>query len=217
MQGRGGQYGSPDEGGAPAGMMPGEMGPGADEYMGPGMGPGGPGRRPGQTPQEPDLAWMATSEELVRVVCERLLAAAKSAGGGARSQGEMPFEVRSDASVVAEYHLDWPGTQQEKLSGVPLGELKLHYLRAELDTRLSTLESYYRRQLGSPDVRSIYNGSWMESLSTVPDSDWKRSVDLMFTATVPAGEQLDKKQELPVTVDILCIDVKDPQRAAGGN
>jgi hypothetical protein len=214
-----GPYGRPpEEEGGREGMMPGEMGPGAEEYMRPGMGPGGPGRERGQTPEEPDLAWMATSEELVRLVCERLLAAAKAAGGGARADGEMPVEVRDDASVVAEYHLEWPGAEQEKLSGVPLGGLKLHYLRAEFDTRLSTLESYYKRQLGSfDDPRPIHNGSWMDSVSTLPDTDWKRSVDLMFTATVPAGEQLDKKAELPVTLDILCIDIKNPQPGAAGN
>ncbi len=214
--GRPGYGRSPEEEEGPGRMMPEEMRPGAEGYMAPGMGPREPGRRPGDTPDEPDLAWMATSEELVRVLCERLLAAAKSAGAPAQ-EGELPFEVRADASVVAEYHLDWPGSQQQKLSGVPLGELKLHYVRAELDTRLSTLESYYRRQLGSPEERPIQNGTWMESLSTVPDTDWKRSVDLMFTATVPAGEQLDKKQQLPVTVDILCIDIKNPAPGAAGN
>ena len=209
-QGYRGEYG--DEG-APSGPMM----SGPEGYMDEETGPGGPGRRPGQTPQEPDLAWMATSEELVRAVSERLLAAARGLGGAGRSEGEMPFEIRADANVVAEYHLDWPATSDQKLSGVPLGRLKLHYLRAELDTRLSTLESYYKRQLGSHELRSIHNGSWMESLSTVPDTDWKRSIDLMFTATVPAGEQLDKRQELPITVDVLCIDIQDPQQAAAGN
>ena len=209
------QRGAPgvsDEGG-PGAMMPGSMEAGAESYMG----PGGAERGRGQTPKEPEFAWMATSEELVRVVCERLLAAARASGGGGQTAGELPFEVRADASVVAEYHLDWPGSEQQKLTEVPLGQLKLHYLRAELDTRLNTLESYYKRQLGSADVRDIPNGTWMESVSTVPDADLRRSIDLMFTATVPAGEVLDKKQELPVTLDILCIDIKNPQPAAAGN
>jgi hypothetical protein len=129
----------------------------------------------------------------------------------------MPVEVRADAEKVAEYHLDWPDAQDPKLSGVPLGQLKLHYLRAELVTRLSTLESFYRRKLTSVEERSIDNGSWMQSVSTVPETDTKRSIDLMFTATVPAGEELDKRQELPVTMDVLCIDIKDPRSAAAGN
>jgi hypothetical protein len=197
----------------PAEEEEGMMGPDGEGYMMEDQ--QGPGRGPGRTPKEPDYAWMAASEELVRVVCERLLAAARA--GGAQSEGELPFEVRADASVVAEYHLDWPAAEQEKLSGVPLGQMKLHYVRAELDTRLSTLESFYERQLSSTKLYPIHNGSWMESLGTVPDTDWKRSVDLMFTATVPAGQQLDKRAELPVTVDVLCIDIKNPQPAAAGS
>ena len=192
--------------GAPdmAAGMPGDME--AMDMEG-GMGPPGAGRGQGK-PQEPDLAWMAASEELVRVMCERLHGAAQGTGG---QGGEgLPFEVRDDALVTAELHLDWPGNQPEKLTGVSLGQTKLHYLRAECQTKIGTLESYFRRQLGSPEIRSIQDGSWIDSVQTVPDTNVKRSIDLLLTATVPAGQQLDKKAELPVTLDILCIDIQDP-------
>ena len=175
----------------------------------------GAGRGQGK-PQEPDLAWMTASEELLRVVCERLLAAAQATGGGQAGEG-LPFEVRDDALVTAELHLDWPGGQPDKLSGVSLGQMKLHYLRAECQTKISTLESYYKRQLGSPDVRPVQDGSWIDSVQSVPDTNVKRSIDLLLTATVPAGEEFDKKQELPVTLDILCIDIKDPAPGGEGN
>jgi hypothetical protein len=181
--------------------------------------PGVPGGAPGsrEADQKPEVAWMLTSEDLLRVLCERLLAAARSTGGPSQSGEGLPLEIRDDAVVIAEYHLDWPGSQPQQLAGVPLGEMKLHYVRAEQTTRLSTLESYYKRQLGTPDVHAVENGSWIDSLRPVPESDWKRSIDLLFTATVGPDEELDKKQELPITLDVLCIDIKDPARAAQGN
>ncbi|HUT87923.1 MAG TPA: hypothetical protein VMY37_00360 [Thermoguttaceae bacterium] len=179
------------------------------------MGPPGAGRGQGK-PQEPDLAWMTASEELLRVVCERLLAAAQATGGGQAAEG-LPFKMREDALVTAELHLDWPGSQPEKLAGVSLGQMKLHYVRAECQTKVSTLESFYTRQLGSADVRPVQDGSWIDSVQPVPDTNVKRSIDLLLTATVPAGEEFDKKQELPVTLDILCIDIKDPAPGGEGN
>ena len=198
--------------GAPGEGMPGEMD--ASDPAGR-MGPPGAGRGQGK-PQEPDLAWMTASEELLRVVCERLLAAAQATGGGQAGEG-LPFEVRDDALVTAELHLDWPGSQPENLSGVSLGQMKLHYLRAECQTKISTLEAYYRRQLGSPDIRPVQDGSWIDSVQSVPDTNVTRSIDLLLTATVPAGEEFDKKQELPVTLDILCIDITDPAPGGEGN
>lgn len=190
---------------------PGEMAPGNAGAM---MGPPGAGRGQGK-PQEPDLAWMAASEELVRVVCERLFAAAQATGGQAGEK--MPFEIRDDALVTAELHLDWPGSQPQKLAGLSLGQMKLHYVRAECQTKVGTLESFYKRQLGAPEIRPIQDGSWIDSVQTVPDTNLKRSIDLLLTATVPAGEDFDKKAELPVTLDILCIDIKDPAPGGQGN
>ena len=140
---------------------------------------------------------MYTSEDLMRVLCERLLAAARAGAGGAApaaSEGQpahgLPFALRDDATVMAEYHLDWPAGADEKLSGVPLGEMKLHYVRTEQTTRLTTLESYFRRQVGgNPDVHPVHDGSWMDSFIPVPDTDWKRSVDILMTTTVPPAER----------------------------
>ncbi len=192
--------------------MPGDMEAADPAGM---MGPPGAGRGQGK-PQEPDLAWMTASEELLRVVCERLFAAAQATGGGQAGE-ELPFENRKDALVTAELHLDWPGSQPKKLAGVSLGQMKLHYLRAECQTKVGTLESFYKRQLGSPEIRPVQDGSWIDSVQTVPDTNVKRSIDLLLTATVPAGAVFDKKQELPVTLDILCIDIKDPAPGGEGN
>jgi len=183
------------------------------------------GQRGGQArpaPETPGEAWMYASEDLVRVLCQRFLAAARAGAGAslpAAAEGQpphgLPFGLRDDATVMAEYHLDWPAGAEQKLAGVPLGQLKLHYVRTEQTSKLSTLESYFKRQLGgNPDIRPIHDGSWMDSFKPVPDSEWKRSVDVLFTTSLPPGEELDKKVEVPVTVDILCIDVKPPAAAA---
>ena len=197
-----------------------------EEYSGPPgrMMPGA--RRPGQARPEakgPEEAWMFTSEDLVRVLSERFLAAGRAGAGAAPPQPEgeepphgLPFELRDDAMVVGEYHLDWPGEVGDKLSGVPLGGLRIHYVRAEQTAKLSTMESYYKRQLGSHEIRPVQNGTWLDSVYPVPDTDWKRSIDVMCTATVPAGEEFDKKAEVPVTMDVLCIDIKDPAPTGEG-
>lgn len=183
-------------------------------------------RRPARVhpePKGPEEAWMFTSEDLVRVVCERLLAAGRAGAGTTLPPPKeeqplygLPFHLRDDAMVVGEYHLDWPGDVADKLSGVSLGGLRIHYVRAEQTAKLSTMESYYRRQLGSPEIRPIQDGTWLDLVTPVPDTDWKRSIDVMCTATVPAGEEFDKKAELPVTMDVLCIDIKDPAPAGEG-
>lgn len=215
--------GMPPGGMRPGGMQPGGMQPGG---MQPGL-PGGPGRMPGgkgrgarrpdRSPKGPGEAWMFTSEDLVRLLCERFLAAAKAGAGTQAPSGEpgtygLPFEVRSDANVVAEYHLDWPGGAEAKLSGVPLGELKVHYLRIEQETKLNTLRIYYERKLESVETRSLPDGIWLDTFGDAPEAGWKRSLDLMFTTMVPAEER-EQKKDIPITVDILCIDVRNP--AAG--
>lgn len=208
--GRAGPGGVGDEG---SGFDEGAGFTGAEGMMGPGGQRGGPPRR---DPEGPGEAWMFASEDLVRVLCERFLAAARSGAAQAASQPShgLPFELRDDATVMAEYHLDWPAGADQKLAGVPLGQLKLHYVRTEQTSKLTTLESYFKRQVGgNPDVRAIHDGSWMDSFKPVPDTDWKRSVDILLTTSLPADGQIDKKVEIPVTVDILCIDVKPP--AAG--
>jgi hypothetical protein len=202
----------------------GEEGPGGAEgagfeggagYAGAGgMGPGGRrGGPPPRDPKGPGEAWMFASEDLVRVLCERFLAAARSGAAQAEEQPAhgLPFELRDDATVMAEYHLDWPAGADQKLSGVPLGQLKLHYVRTEQTSKLTTLESYFKRQVGgNPDIRPMHDGSWMDSFKPVPDSDWKRSVDILMTSSLPPTGEIDKKVEMPVTIDILCIDVKAP-------
>jgi len=211
------------------GMEP-SMPPDYEEEM---SGPPGrmmPGaRRPARAHPEakgPEEAWMFTSEDLVRVLCERLLAAGRAGAGTALPPPEadqppygLPFVLRDDAMVVGQYHLDWPGDVGDKLSGVSLGGLRLHYVRAEQTAKLSTMESYYRRQLdrlGSPEIRPVQDGTWLDLVSPVPDTDWKRSIDVMCTATVPTGGEFDKKAEMPVTMDVLCIDIKDPAPAGEG-
>ncbi len=203
--------------GRPAG--PGRMGPGySEEYEGGPeemMGPGPPRAGAGRPAEDPAQAWMFTSEDLLRVLCERLLAAARIRGG-ASGEG-LPLELHPDATVVAGYHVDWPAADQEKLSGVPLGAMKLHYVRLEQQARPRVVTGYYGRKLPYPETRKVEDGTWMESFRNVPDSDWKRSIDLLITARGVSGEEVDENEELPMTVDVLCIDIKDPSPQAEGN
>ena len=49
----------------------------------------------------------------------------------------------------------------------------------------------------------------MEDFRDGPEAGWKRSIDLLLTKTGAALEESDRA-EVPITVDILLIDIKDP-------
>ncbi len=67
----------------------------------------------------------------------------------------------------------------------------------------------------SPDIREVEDGTWLEDFRDAPEAGWKRSIDVMITTTGPAIEK-SERAEVPITVDILCIDVKDPAPAVAG-
>jgi hypothetical protein len=186
----------------------------------PGLGAPGGSQREESDKESGDPAedWMFTSEDLVRVWCERLFAAASSGLQPAVAEGasEMPIEVQPNAEKVAEYHLDWPAAVGDKLSGISADPLRIHYVRMQQTARLSVVKGFYQRKLSNPDVHDLAEGSWMETCRQVPDTDLQRSIDVLITTTEDIGDK-PTTQEFDWTVQVLAIDIKSPGPAAQAN
>jgi hypothetical protein len=184
--------------------------------------------------------WMLTCGSLARAICHRLeasvrakIAAQRKAGGrpldfrGAAAK--RPIELHADKHVVAEYHLDWPDglPDKEKLAGLPLDPMTIHYVRMEERGKPHFLEGYYRRKFTAGAACPLPDGLYLESFHTVPQTDRKISYDLLITlpkdtsaaaqrpAVKPASEKT-ADQERELVIEILYLDVKDPSGQSGG-
>jgi len=198
--------------GAAPGGMPGEMGY-EEGMMAPGApGPGGRARASG----DPGEAWMHACEDLLRTTCQRLQSARAQGKAGDEA---LPVEVHPDATVVADYRLDWPAADQAKLSGVPLGDMKLHYVRLEQTARPKIVKGYYTRkltaELATPKVRDLPDGMWLESMRNVPDTGRQRSLDVLVTIPGAGATPIDENADTPLTIEILSIEMKNPAAAEG--
>ena len=191
--------------------------------------------------QQPEIAkqdWMAVSRDLVDIWCERFRTAAAGQAATARGAGrragegasdDLPMKLHKGARVVAEYHVNWPGGAEAKLSGVTPGPMQIHYLRTEERAKLVTVVGFYRRQLKSRSTtHTIGDGAWLESLRAVPQTDQQRSIDVLVTTREEQDnneyfeygydEEADKQAEsdaaegTDLCVEILSITMKDPTR-----
>jgi hypothetical protein len=204
---------------------------------GPSPRPGAPTGKVSKQLYEED--WMQTCGSLARATCHRLEAAARARIAAQRKAGhrvdsqeaaaKRPIELHADARVVAEYHLDWPDglPNKEKLAGLPLDPMTIHYVRMEERGKPHFLEGYYRRKFGGAGPACpLPDCLWLESFHTVQHTDRKNSYDLLITlpkdtsapargpAVKPAGEKTGD-QERELVIEILYLDVKDPSGQGG--
>ena len=174
-----------NQGGNPSG---GPSYPGGSSY------PGGPrgGQYPpsGQSSEQPQQAtpaeeWMATAERLVRAVSERLATAGRAGRDSSTVAEKRPVEVQggSDMRIVSEYHFEWPEdlANKDKLSGVSLDPMTIHYVRFQRKSTIGSVTSFYRRKLVRPVEHSVATGTWIESLRTVTETGRRFSVDVLIT------------------------------------
>jgi hypothetical protein len=177
--------------------------------------------------------WMKTCESLVRAWCERLDAAATAGNqpGGGGANLNLPIKLHPQATVVAEYHLNWPDDLGSKLSGVAPGPMQVHYLRITDRADPITRRGFYQRQLQlrRSDIYKTETGYWMDRLLHVPKTEekgpidktgWKRSVDVLITlpqdnsaAPGQASPQPPQGQETDLVIQILSIEMKDPAKS----
>jgi len=173
---------------------------------------------PAQTPSE---QWMLTSLDLLQLLCERCNAAAQARPlAPATSEGEeaekLMLELRPEANLVAQYQLDLPQAVADKLSEVALGNLRLRYVRTEETAVPNVVAGFYRRKMSAPRMHQWGKLIWIESLRRVPQTDRVRSIDVLITAQgePPAPEpglsRSRREQGVPVVVEILCLELKDP-------
>ena len=189
--------------------------------------------------------WMMTCGSLARAICHRCdavvnakIAAKRKAGQRVDFQeatAKRPIELHPNAHVVAEYHLDWPEglPNKEKLAGLPLDRMTIHYVRMEEKGKPRALEGYYRRKIEAEPTCPIPDGRWLESFHTAPARDRKISYDLLITlpkdaataaqgvppaAQRPAAKRPGEKtteQEMDLVVELLYLDIKDPSGQFG--
>jgi len=122
----------------------------------------------------------------------------------------VPFPLHKDAEVRAEYHLDWPQELAEKLPGVPISPLKVHYVRIEAKARFSALHGYYRRQLEDAVSRVLERGKWLDDFARDAETKLCTSTDIIISGTnyVRAAA---KAPEERLVVEILIVQAKDPR------
>jgi hypothetical protein len=199
--------------------------------------PGGPAAKASKQLYEED--WMMTCGSLARAICHRFEAAARARIAAQRKAGQRvdfhdatakrPVELHPGNRVVAEYHLDWPEglSNKEKLDGLPLDAMTIHYVRMEERGKPQALEGYYRRKFFAGQTCPLSDGRWLESFHTVQHSDRKISYDLLITLPkekaaagwAPAAKPANEKtadQEGELVIEILYLDLKDPSGQSGG-
>lgn len=157
--------------------------------------------------------------------------AAKAAATKAPAAAAMPVELHEGANVVAEYHLNWPADLAEKLAGVEVSPLVIHYVRIEETGRSGKLLGHYRKFLKGKEtaLRYIDKGRWIDHLDGGTAAGRKRSVDVMITsanreenpAPAPAGaakaSDRTKSGDEPLVVEILSIEIPDPMPEPADN
>jgi hypothetical protein len=204
---------------------------------GPASRPGVPAAKVSKQLYEED--WNTTCGNLARAICHRLDAAVSAAIAAQRKAGhrpdmheaaaKRPIELHAGNHVVAEYHLDWPDglPNKEKLAGLPLDLMTIHYIRMEERGKPHALEGYYRRKFAAGQACPLPDGLWLESFHTVQGTDRKKSYDLLITlpkdaaaaARSPAAKPVGEKpadQEGQLVIEILYLDLKDPSGQSGG-
>jgi len=167
--------------------------------------------------------WLKVLSLLIGHWCERLYATqqarAEQGGSQAAEPGvskpafPLPFQLHAGAQPVAQYQAVWPRHVGAKLPDVNLGPMKIDYVRIEQEAAANKMVDFYRRraQVRKGDERPMEGdkGYWLDGFSIVPNTNRKRSVDVLITG---AEEKFDPKSKEPqeLVIEILAIEMKDP-------
>ncbi|HPU07631.1 MAG TPA: hypothetical protein PLO20_13920 [Thermogutta sp.] len=212
--GRPGQYGQPGARPYPGGET--------DQYS-PADSPygGGPGGAQSQLTLTPKMRWMLMSESLSRSICKKLkeagdrLATIDPASLDTTSQKRPPeFQaLHPNASVISEYHLDWPNSQlKQELPNVQFDPMRVHYIRLESHSNPNVVAGFYRRKLSTINQRTIADGIWLDGLQTLTDGKPRRqSIDIFITHD--AGE-IGPQDQVDVVVELLSVEILSREAAA---
>ena len=104
----------------------------------------------------------------------------KTAEGQNVPPGGLGFPLHKDASVTAEYHVDWPADLAALPEGIDLLPLRVHYVRIEEENHPGRVESFYSRHLKDARKRTLDDGTWLDFVERGPEPGWRRSVDVLI-------------------------------------
>lgn len=137
-------------------------------------------------------AWMQTSEQVARALCRRLYTASRAKARAASRAGEeldmaagrgekFSEMLPSALEPAAEYHLEWPAQLQQKLQGIALDPIKLHYARYQAKSKPSQVLTGFKRKMRKATEHVSEVGRWMESFYDDPETGNKVSIDVLVT------------------------------------
>jgi hypothetical protein len=189
-----------------------------------------PRGRPGNgVPQDiggPEQSWEATSQKMVKYLCDNLATASFNLGQQATDEG-FPIKLHKDANVTARFDLEWPKDAPKGLQAAPVDPLRIHFLRIEESLHVQKTLTHYRRQAKSAKERNTTSYVWFDRVGASEVPGVTRSIDIMITqqgagAAAPGAGMEPMAQpgaqpastggnELPLVVDILLIETGTPR------
>jgi len=92
----------------------------------------------------------------------------------------LPLRLLPDATIVAEYHVNWPADLEDKLEGTKIEPLALHYVRIEQEGRLQSIAGTYTRQLSPVASYTPPGGMWLDAQDKGASPGHKRSFDVLI-------------------------------------
>ena len=175
-----------------------------------------------QRKEQAEQDWMTVSAKMVTAWCTRLYAVAlareKAAAWGGLATPKLPADLTlgEDARVTAACHLVWPKEAPAEVSELKLGLLDVSYFRVvESNKPKRAIAAYARQmQIRTSDARMLDRAVWLDSSRVLPQSDRRRSVDILISRAGTNGSDttdfLKDDVEAELDVEILMIEIKDP-------
>ena len=170
----------------------------------------------------PEEQWEDASKQLVKTLCLQCRAAAEAPAEDSKHGPKTPVKPHAKAKIVARYDVTLPDAVTEKMGGFKIDPIEIHYLRIEESAQFSRLAKYYRRAAktkGEEFSENSESGMWFDSFKSGSAPDSKRSCDVILTKQGSGGGDLigggtsrarQREQEIPVVVEILTVEAKDP-------
>ena len=163
---------------------------------------------------EQDL-WLNATQQMVIDLCARFGAATghenPPATGDAEQQsalrpGGMPIRLHKDATIEAEYHMQWPRDATSKLPSVGIAPLELHYVRVSADQHTRLVPAHYRRQVRN--MREELDGSitWLDGFERDREKGSELSIDIRIDGIEETGRSAAGGA---LTVEILTVEIPD--------
>jgi hypothetical protein len=176
-----------------------------------------PARRPGAAKQsetspedQSSYDWLQTSFDMFKDLCTRFhVAALNESGRKSAALKNLPFKLHADADPVAAFQVDWQARVGNKAPGVRLDILKVSYVRIEETGQYATRRSFYARAAKPATQRDLDTGVWFDGIGEGSQPGLKRTIDILITRSEKGEEDRDRQEE-PLVIEILSIEVKDP-------